>query len=125
MWAEIRQSEDLKPSLNILNRWWVMAATYDGIAMSLIFYILIIMAWLAGVGIDGEWGNIIKNHKVYDVIAISILIVLSMASFREAGRLEKNQREELVASMAYLCHKPIDQGKIGENKQENSAVKSE
>ncbi|HSD57957.1 MAG TPA: hypothetical protein VLB04_07215, partial [Methanotrichaceae archaeon] len=91
--------------LVLLNRWWVMAATYDGIAMSLLFYVLIFTAWLRGVGVNEKWGSFIEAHFWYVVALILILIALSLASFREASRLERNQREELVASMAYLCHK--------------------
>ncbi len=104
MWAEIRQSRDLAPSLVLLNRWWVMAATYDGIAMSLIFYILIFTAWLSGIGVSEKWGSFIEGSFAYVVVLVLILFALSLASFREAGRLESNQREELVATMAYLCH---------------------
>lgn len=118
MWAEARQSKDLAPSLNLLNRWWVMAATYDGIAMSLIFYALIIIAWICGVGVNGELGAIITSHKIYDIIIISILVILAIASFREASRLERNQRDELVAIMGYLCHKPNNLQENGNNDQE-------
>jgi hypothetical protein len=108
MWVEIRQSSELAPSLNLLNRWWVMAATYDGIAMSLIFYAIIIIIWWNGFGLSDSNMVMIKSHPHYAFVAILILSMLSIASFREAGRLENNQREEIVATMAHFCSSQKD-----------------
>jgi hypothetical protein len=121
MWAEIRQCRELAPSLTMLNRWWVLTATYDGIAMNLIFYALIIIIWLNGIGLSVKNSDLIMSHPYheYSFVAIFILLMLSIASFREAGRLEINQRAEIAATMAHFCGNPKYLCKADEN-QENA-----
>ena len=108
MWAEVRQCKELSPSSTLLNRWWVMTATYDGIAMNLILYIIIIIIWLNGIGLNEEYSILIKTHPYYEysIAAIFVLMAFSIASFREAKRLELNQRAEIVATMAHYCANP-------------------
>jgi hypothetical protein len=125
MWAEIRQCSALSPSLTLLNRWWVMAATYDGIAMNFIFYALIIVIWLNGMGLNEEYSIMIREHPYYEYsfVAILILSILSIASFREAGRLEINQRAEIVATMAHFCSNAKYQCEIGEEEKGKTSEK--
>jgi hypothetical protein len=94
LWAEIRHRQDLIPSYSLLKRYWVMAATYDGVAMSLIIWVAVFVAWCIGFGIKEKlkWG--------LGVPAIGVLVFASLASFREASRYGEYQVEELIASIA-------------------------
>lgn len=51
LWAEIRHAREVVPSLQLLRRYWVMAATYDGIAVS--FLLWAILTFLAAFDLFG------------------------------------------------------------------------
>lgn len=93
LWAEIRQSPALALSYSLLRRYWVMAATYDGVAVSL--YIWAIVFVLCAFGVGGA-------RPINKLLAVSVtfaLIVFAVACTREAGRFVNYQVEELVASI--------------------------
>ena len=95
LWAEIRQRENLTPSLLVLNRYWVMAATYDGMVTALLVWAAVFSLWWAGVGI---------TPALPRSIAIPLIITLLFLSYicsREAARFVRNQVEELVATIAF------------------------
>ncbi len=94
LWAEVRQSPALMPSFSLIKRYWVMAATYDGIAISLVIWIFMISFWCLGIGfpVSLDW-------KI-GILVILSLIFAFLACSREAGRYGKYQVEELVASIA-------------------------
>ena len=94
LWAELRQSPDLTPSLALLKRYWVMAATYDGMAVALMIWALVIGAWCLGIGPQS------KLAPAAGIGLIIILVLISIACSREAGRYAQYQREELAATMA-------------------------
>src|SRR5688500_14871269 len=49
LWAEMRQPERFAPSLSFINRYWVMAATYDGVAVALLLWLGAVVAlWAQG-----------------------------------------------------------------------------
>lgn len=91
LWAEVRQQENLAPSLYMINQFWVKAATYDGLAMSLII-----------------WSIVILILKYYQELTLGLTIILfvsfiifAVACFKEAERYVFFQLEELVATLAY------------------------
>lgn len=91
LWAEVRQQENLAPSLYMINQFWVKAATYDGLAMSLII-----------------WSIVMLILKYYQELTLGITIILfvsfiifAAACFKEAERYVFFQLEELVATLAY------------------------
>jgi hypothetical protein len=94
LWAEIRHRPDLIPSYSLLKRYWVMAATYDGVAMSLIIWVAVFVAWCVGYGIK------VRLEWSLGIPAIGVLLFASLASFREANRYGEYQVEELIASIA-------------------------
>lgn len=94
LWAEIRQNEQLAPSLSLLNRYWVLAATFDGMFSALLIWAAVAVAWANGLngvqplpGWTGYW------------VAAS-LIALAYVCLSEADRYFNNQAEELVATVA-------------------------
>jgi hypothetical protein len=44
LWAELGQTPESAPKLSFLNRYWVMAATYDGLAFALIIWAGVLVA---------------------------------------------------------------------------------
>jgi hypothetical protein len=94
LWAELRDSERSGLSLAFLNRYWVMAATYDGLGASMILWGAVVADCMFGLGAQR---TISPN---IGVPALVILAVCSLACFREASRYLRYQIEELVASIA-------------------------
>jgi hypothetical protein len=97
LWAELRQSPDAAPSLSLLKRYWVMAATYDGVAVAL-------FTWAATLFACAFCGAAVM--PLAKEVATSVAFCLLLASFlcsREAGRYMIYQVEELAASIAVKC----------------------
>jgi hypothetical protein len=86
MWAEVRKAPELVGAHRFLNRFWVMAAVFDGIALSL---------WV--------WAYVLI--RVYNVFgengylwAICACIVASIFCFGRAESYDRNGLEEFVGS---------------------------
>lgn len=94
LWAEVRQLDQLSPSLAVLNRNWVMAATYDGLATAIISWVVVFAVWSGGLGIAPA-----LTLKV-GIPVIVALLLMSYFCIREARRFVRNQAEELVATIA-------------------------
>jgi hypothetical protein len=95
LWAEIRQKENLTPSLLVLNRYWVMAAMYDGMVTALLLWAVVVFLWWIGVG---------SMSALPLKIALPLILALLFLAFicsREAARFLRNQVEELVATIAF------------------------
>ena len=101
LWAEVRQLDQLSPSLVVLNRYWVMAATYDGLATSLFMWAIVFLIWSAGIGIAPP----LKLRVGIPVIAV--LLLIAYFCLREAQRFVRNQVEELVATISVQRSKSI------------------
>lgn len=95
LWAEVRQSPDLVASYTLLNRYWFMAATYDGLATALIVWLIVIGIWSLGV-----WG-IDPLNRFTGMTLSGTLVLLIITCWREAERYKRYQIEELVATLAY------------------------
>ena len=81
-------------TLNFLNRYWVMAATYDGVAFALIVWFVVLADCLLRIKI---------NDGLFPTAALFIILtvaLLSLACFREARRYMNYQIEEFVAAIA-------------------------
>ena len=96
LWADIRHSPLAEPSLQLLKRYWVMAATYDGISVAVFVWgVLSFSVWWG-------FGNITQVPNGFLFAMGAILFLLAYACSREAGRYVKYQVEEMVASMASI-----------------------
>jgi hypothetical protein len=94
LWAEIRIKEKLSPSFSLLKRYWVMTATYDGVAFSIFSWTIIILLWAFG---------LFKENPPSYYILVPILISLGFIFYytiREAQRYWYYQIEELIATFA-------------------------
>lgn len=95
LWAEIRRDEKYSNSLSFLKRYWVMAATYDGLASTFIITLLLSIESWVGVVADPS----IDNHLLGSFIVV-IQFAIFLACLREANRYVKYQVEEVVATIA-------------------------
>ena len=95
LWAVIRENKKYANSLSIIKRYWVMAATYDGLS----FFSLIATLITAdlGFGILGD-KTITNCCVVFPIIAFTLSAFL--ICIREADRYLKNQVEEVIATIA-------------------------
>lgn len=96
LWTEVRQSQQLSASYTLLNRYWFMTGTYDGLATALMVWVAIVVVWMLGVGNP--------THKLAlfpGIILCGILMLLAITCWREADRYRQYQIEELVSTIAY------------------------
>jgi hypothetical protein len=91
MWAEVRQRERLAPSFSLLRRYWVSAATLDGLFVAFVTWALLLALDAEGAR---EW--------------FPSLVTLIGAAFclREAQRYGVFQREELTATLLHAYDLP-------------------
>jgi hypothetical protein len=99
MWAEMRKTKELANSLTFINRYWVMAATYDGLGFALILWISVVAMSLF------EMGPLKDLGCTAGIAALVVLLFAMLATFREAERVWTYQIEELVAAIAAYRNK--------------------
>ncbi len=99
LWAEVRHNEVVTPSLQLLKRYWVMAATYDGVTISLLLWFALVLSSTLGVN------RLPHLPLVLGIPAAFILLVLSISTMREASRYFDYQVEEVVATIATTLKK--------------------
>jgi hypothetical protein len=97
MWAESRDLIPSSPSWSLLQRYWVMTATYDGLAAALLVWVTLILVWMLGFGL------VSRLSPWLGVPALLLLLAFVAACFHEAGRLKRYQMEELAATVARLA----------------------
>lgn len=97
LWAEIRQNPNLAPSFSLIRRYWVMAATYDGLAFAM-------LSWLIVISIAKFFLALPLNQPLYVIIMLSLIFII-YACMREARRNQNHQVEELVASITVSRNK--------------------
>lgn len=93
LWADIRHTSSVEPSLQLLKRYWVMAATYDGVSVAIIVWGALSFSVAFG------FGNVAQVPQVLLVALGVILLLLAASCLREAGRYVAYQVEEVVASI--------------------------
>jgi hypothetical protein len=86
MWAEIRQRERFSPSFSLLRRYWVSAATLDGLFVAF-----------------GTWAVLLAlvDPSVHGWLPSVATFVGAAFCLREAQRYGVYQREELVATVLH------------------------
>lgn len=96
LWAEMRQDKALAPSLNLVTRYWVMAAMCDGLGVALGLWVVLWLAW---------WGQF-EPAPAHPAHAVMVLVGVALGAamwlcFREANRYGDYQMHEVVATLAY------------------------
>jgi hypothetical protein len=91
MWAEVRQRERLAPSFSLLRRYWVSAATLDGLFIAFV-------TWALLLGLDAD--------AVREWFPSLATLVGAGFCLREAQRYGVFQREELIATLLHAYDLP-------------------
>jgi hypothetical protein len=91
MWAEVRQRERLSPSFSLLRRYWVSAATLDGLFVAF-----------------GTWAVLLAldAHSAKEWFPPLATLVGAVFCLREAQRYGVFQREELIATLLHAYDLP-------------------
>ena len=94
LWAELRQDQSLAPSLTFINRFWVMTATYDGLAASLLVWIFVLaeLMLLSHIYESISWQM--------SVLVLSALTICFMFCLYEATQYLRGQINELLATIS-------------------------
>ena len=100
-WAEIRQFDRTSSSLQLLKSYWVKAATYDGVAISMLLWACVAACSTFGWAMEKQ-----LDSKILGGIIVAILLLFFAACLREAKRYHEYQVEELVASFV-SARRPI------------------
>lgn len=97
LWAVIRDSDKYTNSLSLVRRYWVMAATYDGLSMTL--FISFIFYLDLCIGIAGKGFSTYQNLGIF-ITGGAFFLFSFLACVREAGRYVLYQAEEVIATIA-------------------------
>ncbi len=115
MWAYLRHQGALSNSLSLAKRYWVLAATYDGLSTVIVIWLFLFMD--VGFDLSGSF----KVDLFFKKFAPYYLPVLALAFYvclREANRYFYYQVEEVVASVADNYIEPAKQ-KPSKDKKKN------
>lgn len=99
LWAEVRHSARVSASLELLNSYWVKAATYDGLSVSLLLW--------SGVFLSSAFGWVVSGYPGRPTSAAIAFIFFCepLTCLREAARYREYQAKELVATIAAIRDK--------------------
>lgn len=87
MWAEVRQQERLLPSFSLVRRYWVFAATLDGLFVALLVWSMFLVPHEGGVDVG--------------YLPSALTLAGAMICLWEARRYAKVQVEEIVGSVVH------------------------
>ena len=92
LWQELAHKHSRSVAFTHLSRYWAMAATFDGVGVSLLIWALsLLAATCIGTPLIG----------IIPAIACAILLLLgSVICFRQGGKYYEFQIEDLVAALA-------------------------
>lgn len=120
LWAEIRGRSELSESYELLRRFWVLAATYDGVA----FASLLWAAALTAVAASPDLASSIPEPIAYGLAGAVLLF--AVACWHEASRFGKSQLEEVVATIAVLARLRVEERErlqgVGQPSTDSSAL---
>jgi hypothetical protein len=95
-WQDLANKQSRSIIYYHLSRYWVMAATFDGLAISLIL-------WTVAIGISTFHTIPTLLHLLsipQGIIAIVVFLTLALLSFRQGGKFLEFQVEDLIAALA-------------------------
>jgi hypothetical protein len=96
MWAHVRSFPELQSSFSLLNRYWVLSASYDGIAIAALVWLLPV--WQPFVNAPGA------ASAAWAVVWTLAILLAVVACWHRALEYKRYQIEELVATVAHwLC----------------------
>lgn len=105
LWAEARQRSELAESLKLIKRYWVLAATYDGLSAGLWLWVpaaaFPLSAWLTA----WWWPEASRTSGGVLVVVCVLVVLLTLLLCRtfvaQAWSYREYQLEELAATVAY------------------------
>lgn len=103
MWAELRHDPLREPSLALLNHYWKLAATYDGLAAAILLWIGIFLTTAVSPP------EVVVNSVLPLPVSLGFAVLGAIAFFGctgEARRYDQYQLEELAASIAAVPPRP-------------------
>lgn len=108
MWVHVRSYSELQQSFSLLNRYWVLSASYDGLAIAALVWLLPVWQRFASVPslAEGIWAGL---------WTFAIVVALA-ACWHRAHEYKRYQIEELVATVAHwlsLVGRPVLDGRPG------------
>jgi len=95
MWAKLRDASALRESYGLVRRYWVLAATYDGVATSAVAWAVVIIRRLP----TTKTGQI---DVLLAALICGLALVVIAACVTESQRLSTSQIEEVAATIATL-----------------------
>ncbi len=102
MWAHVRSFPELQASFSLLNRYWVLSASYDGIAIAALVWILPVLQ-----PVLRDPGALSAVSAAGWTAAIAVVV---FACWHRALEYKRYQIEELVATVAHwitLVGRPV------------------
>lgn len=113
MWTQVRQQMDLAPSQVLLNRYWVMAALCDGMIVSSLLWLTVLLTSRA------RLEHMQLGFLAWVGLALS---ALSMGLFlKEAERYSSVQVDDLVSTLAWSQSRPTAQAVVTPSSTAGSA----
>lgn len=93
MWAHVRCYSELQQSFTLLNRYWVLSASYDGLAIAALVWLLPVWkAWYVEPG----------QGTLVEAVLWSVAIVVALGfCWHRAREYKRYQIEEIVATVAH------------------------
>lgn len=108
MWADLREAKNLGSSLAIINRYWVMSATYDGLAVGCLVWLVALELWWQKNGVcvisliiaESNAARLSTIQLWVSVLMVPIVLFIAYRCLVEAERYSKHQVEEVIATIA-------------------------
>jgi hypothetical protein len=97
MWAEARQRPDLSKSLVLLNRYWVMSATYDGMIIALFPWAIVLF-----LGLNSHFKVTWVIRICIGVAVLGIYLFIGLTCISEGKKNKTYQMEELTSTLSCL-----------------------
>lgn len=95
LWARIRREDILSNSFKLLKRYWVMAATYDGLSTTCVITSILMLD-----AAFGFWGDPIFSKMSFGIVLAIVFFTFFILCKIEAKRYTDYQMEELFAVFA-------------------------
>lgn len=100
LWADLRSDPKMATSVSLGNRYWVMAATYDGLAFAILIWGAVAASFTFG------WGAPAMLELSVGLFATVSSVFAAWGCLREAARYAEYQIYELVAATAARLNTP-------------------
>ncbi len=98
LWVELRESKR-EQSYGLVRRYWVLAATYDGVGTALLFWTLLLVQWGWFMGTAAAPTSVMTTTLC--MVAAAMCVMATVACYREARKFTDHQAYEMIAILAH------------------------